>query len=363
MITMRRMLCVFTLGMIFVLVSASTATAQFAIYLPLLRLPVDQIAYVRDVTSSGSTLVEAIYLMDDDGGNQTRLTEGDSSGNQYWRDRDPRWSPDGSRLLFACLSVGVPIKSHIYIINVDGTGQTNLTPNITYAETPRWSPDGMRILFIVGGDTKSEIYVMNSDGSNQTQLTVVNALYDAGASWSPDGSKIAFLRGGKPESRDIYVMNADGSNQINLTNTPIYVESDPVWSPDGLRILFDRRPFPYNAAADSEPEIYVMYADGSNLTNLTNTPGIRDESAAWSPNGRTIGFARTLNFWIYLMNADGSNQTQLTNTPGGAPVWSPDGTRIAWPNMSGEIRTIDADGSGETLNTTEAIGWWAVWRP
>ncbi|MFC1562342.1 TolB family protein, partial [candidate division KSB1 bacterium] len=77
-------------------------------------------------------------------------------------------------------------------------------------------------------DGSGEIFVMNADGSNQTNLTN-NSDYDGNPSWSPDGSKIAFDsdRNGKWE---IYIMNSDGTNQTRLTNNPSE-NGFPAWSP------------------------------------------------------------------------------------------------------------------------------------
>ncbi len=73
-------------------------------------------------------------------------------------------------------------------------------------------------------------------------------------------------------------------------------------------------------------EIYVMNADGSNIRQITDSPG-KDIYPTWSPDSRMLAFAtnRDGNWEIYLMNADGSNQTNLTNNPADdtQPDWGP----------------------------------------
>jgi len=87
----------------------------------------------------------------------------------------------------------------------------------------------------------------------------------------------------------------------------------------GSRIAFE-------SVRDGNGEIYVMDADGSNQTRLTNNPA-DDGSPAWSPDGSRIAFYsdRDGNYEIYVMDADGSNQTRITNNPAGDAFldWSP----------------------------------------
>jgi len=85
----------------------------------------------------------------------------------------------------------------------------------------------------------------------------------------------------------------------------------------------------FSSKRDGNSEIYVMNADGSEQTNLTNNPN-SDASPSWSPDGKKIAFesARDGGFEIYIMNADGSGQTILTNNPAQKwqdwhPRWSP----------------------------------------
>ena len=114
----------------------------------------------------------------------------------------------------------------IYIMNDDGSKQIRLTNNPANDYLPAWSPDGSQIAFTSNRDGNYEIYVMNADGSKQTRLTN-NPADDLHPAWSPDSSHIAFTSN-RDGNYEIYVMNTDGSNQKNLTNKPADV---PAWSP------------------------------------------------------------------------------------------------------------------------------------
>ena len=134
----------------------------------------------------------------------------------------------------------------IYVMNVDGSGQTRLTINEFENYNPAWSPDGTKIAFdsILDADcteisvcSSSEIWVMNSDGSGQIQLTNSEDTVAGSTVWSPDGTKIAFASGTLGDSVlfDIWVMNADGSDQTRLTNyatweNPISTRWEPDWT-------------------------------------------------------------------------------------------------------------------------------------
>ena len=131
-------------------------------------------------------------------------------------------------------------NDEIYVMNADGTNQTNLTNNPASDTAPTWSPDGSKIVFSSWDDDASEqIFVVDTDGANRARLTFG---FDANKypAWSPDGSKIAYV---SPRSRppngngrvysDIYVMDADGANAINLTQNPMSNDSFPSWGTIG----------------------------------------------------------------------------------------------------------------------------------
>jgi len=145
---------------------------------------------------------------------------------------------------------------------------------------------------------------------------------------SPLGqARIAFAsdRDGEPE---VYIMYADGSGQTRLTFTTAPQSSrQPALSPNAARIAFvsDR-----DAGHD---EIYVMNADGSGQVRLTTTiAGYQNQDPAWSHDGSKIAFTRCYasNCTVYIMNADGSGVVQLTSLDSSEPSWSPDGSKIAF---------------------------------
>ena len=180
---------------------------------------------------------------------------------------------------------------------------------------------------------------------------------DRNPTWSPEGARIAFVSSDRDGNLEIYVMNADGSGRTNLTNQPGYYRS-PTWSPDGARIAFVSQ-------RDLVFGIYAVNADGSGQTNLT-TNVTSDGRPAWSPDGTRIAFdsLRDGTLRVGVMNADGSGQTRITSS-GYAPTWSPDGARIAFQSYrdgTDQVGVVNADGSGQTYLTSSG-GYDPTWSP
>lgn len=158
-----------------------------------------------------------IYRIDADGSNLTQLT------TDVGAEPDPSLSRDGTKIVFSRA-----IKD-IWVMNVDGTGATNLT-NFGAGELgvyPRFSPDGSKIVFVYALNNDLDLMIMDASGANRTNLTSSDPLFYSGSvCFSLDGQRIYATAGTTQNGqRDIYRLDADGTNRIPITDT----EADEVF--------------------------------------------------------------------------------------------------------------------------------------
>ncbi len=234
------------------------------------------------------------------------------------------WSPDGTKILVASERPGdqrfvndggvldvVRGPAEIFVMNSNGANRVNLTNDEGWDKHPRWSPDAMEIVFESDRNGDWEIFVMNADGSGRVKLADLPGSSTGFLSWSPVRTKVAFLGLADPDFlRSIYVVNADGSNLTNLTDG--FTDSTHAsWSPDGTKIAFQS-----DIGEVLDMDVFVVNVDGTHPVNLSNHRGW--DAGPWrSPDGSQILFntVRDGNFEIYSMNVDGSNPLDLTNHP------------------------------------------------
>ncbi len=258
-------------------------------------------------------------------------------------------SPRFGKIVFVSGQNG---NTEIYSMNADFTNQNQLTNNSVDDSAPKWSPDGTTILFQSKRDGFfPEIYTMDADGSNPIRLTN-NSVEDQYPDWSPDGSEIVFVRGNSLGS-EIWTMDSDGLNQVQITDSSansLLGETEPSWSPDGSRIAFSANP-----DSGQGPEIYVMTTDGTNQDRLTLDPAT-DSYPVWSPDGNSIAYTNTSSgaHTNILDIASLSIQTvsNPNNPSASAPAWSPDGTKLAHYNSLGDVYVIEAGGENISAKFT-----------
>ena len=300
--------------------------------------------------------------------------EGRRSGEGYF-------STDGTRLIFQSeREVGNPFYQ-IYTIDLETGDSVRVSPGHGKTTCAFFHPGGRRVLFgtthhdpqakakqkaeldfRASGkqrryswdyDEMMDIFTANPDGSDLRRLTTARG-YDAEAGYSPDGKKIVFsstrsayadnLTADEKKLREIdlsyfgeiYIMNADGSGQTRLTQTPGY-DGGPFFSPDGQRIVWRR----FNKAG-AVAEIHTMKIDGSDVRKVT-----RFDSMSWAPyfhpSGEYIIFASNklgfANFELYLVDALGQREpVRVTEREGfdGLPVFSPNGNQLCWTSNATE---------------------------
>jgi len=279
----------------------------------------------------------ALYVVDANGGGKRLLTRKAFGG-------PPAWSPDGRQIAFLHVRDG---NQDVYVLDLDRNQMRRLTRDPSDDSQPAWSPDGTRIAFV----RNRALYLVNADGSAEQRLTS----HASSPAWSPDGRAIAFkgaagldlvnpdgsgrrqLAPGvdhyrwSPDSRKIayvtgdgmFVMNADGSAKLRLG-----LGEDPSWSLDGTRVAFVRsmRPTTSVHPTNQNPEIFVVNADGTGLKRLTHNR-VWEQAPVWSPDGRKIAFYSERNGGrdVYVMNPDGSDQRNVSHRGklGGFFSWSP----------------------------------------
>ncbi|MFC2103205.1 hypothetical protein ACFLSS_02130, partial [Bacteroidota bacterium] len=247
----------------------------------------------------------------------------------------------------------------IYLMNADGTSQINVTNSNAEDIAGRWSRDGNRLAFISTRDSGFEIYIMDViDITNgifsEPQRITFHENMETSITWSPNGTKIAFNTqvGGVP---GIYIYDlVNGGDFQHLETSPVD-GFQPSWSPIENKIAFG-----------SPTGLYTINTDGSELflltTEFVNVP-------VWSPDGSRIAYvAGSPDEDIYIINADGTGNVCITTNPyhDFVPSWSPDGTMFVYEDErqgNDEIYTMDVDGSNVTRLTNIGTNTGPLWRP
>ena len=228
---------------------------------------------VADPDLSDDVLINDVLVMRPDGSGVTNLTGGQGFAG------DAAWSPDGSRIAFEADRPGRRGPAEIWTMRADGSHRervTTLPADAANDFAPRFSPDGSRLVFTryrgVDESETAAVFTIRTNGRSERQLTPFS-LHAGDADWSPDGRHLVFEAYPQPFSRgDVYVVGANGRHLVNLTHNVASDpagSADPVWAPDGRRILFlDLRVI----GGETLNGLATMAPDGSHRRFLTPEP-------------------------------------------------------------------------------------------
>jgi TolB protein len=256
------------------------------------------------------------------------------------------WSPDGQSIAFSEFAGGdySPEKWVVFIASRDGSQWRQLATNATWVT---WSPDGKRLAYASRRTGNSEIFVVDVDGHNEIQLTEHPGL-DSAPSWSPDGAQIAFSSD-REGNVDVFVMKTNGSGVRRLTEG-LGNDYNPSWSPDGDQIVF------YRSLDDGRDQIWVRDLDGAREWNITDDRA-NNIFPCFLPSG-SIGFASQKpggSPRVVWVDADGSNRRPIGPYGAFFARWSPDGGTVAfiagnWPRAAIYVMRFDGVGVQKIVN-------------
>jgi len=297
---------------------------------------------------------------------------------------DPQISPDGKRIVYVRQFAEVMSDrrcSNLWVISFDGSDHRPLTTGNYRDTSPRWSPDGSQLLYTSDRDGAPQIYRRWTDTGQSAKLTNLTSA-PAGIAWSPDGQWISFTAHVPDEGPRIVTMpkppegakwaeparvidmlvyrfNAAGYLKPGYTHlfvlpaeggTPRQVStgkfqhggaatraSEAVWTPDGKYLIMSANRHENWELEPTDTEVYeFQVADGA-VRALTSRKG-PDGSPAVSPDGKLIayvGFDERYQGYqvtrLAVMNRDGSGARTVTasfDRDVFSPHWAPDSSGL-----------------------------------
>ena len=207
------------------------------------------------------------------------------------KDLFPAVSPDGKTMAFASMRDGT---MRIWLKQLATGDEVTLTEGPDYG--PRFSPDGSQILFLRGGNPigpplfgkPPDLYRVPLIGGSPRRI----AARSGDAEWSPDGKTIVFTRANDPPpGSGLFAVSPDGGEPKEIARWPNRMVFQPRFSPDGKRIALSS----VSSLSNSGSSVEILASDGTDRRSFT-VPGSLGviSSTLWSPSGSKLFFAQWL---------------------------------------------------------------------
>ena len=248
-------------------------------------------------------------------------------------------SPDGSKILYGVSYYSVPENKgnrELFTMNPDGSDVKQLTKTAGGEYNSIWKPDGSKIAFLSARGGSMQMWEMNPDGSNPVQISDIEGGI-SGFKYAPDMSKVVY------------------SKEVKLDETA--VDKHPDLAKANAKIATDLMYRHWDEWVESYSHVFIADYDGKTLSNSVDImegeknhsplkPWGGMEQVNWSPDCKNLAYtsrklqgkayAFSTNSDIYIYNLESKETTNLTKGMMGydlAPVYSPDGKKIAWESM------------------------------
>ncbi len=337
-----------------------------------------------------------VYIIPSEGGEPRRLTYHPAN------DMVLGWTPDSKKVLFRSNRASAPAATtRLFLVSIDG-GLEEMLP-VPRASLTSFSPDGQKIAYnptsqefrtwkrYRGGwnnyigiyDLKRNSYeeIPRSGALDQFPMWRGNAVYfisdrdgamnlyryDLGSKqtrkltnyteydvkWPSAGTDaIVYENGGLLYSYDL----ASGK----VAHIPITVSSDlttarpEIKSVSNMIRSFELSPTGVRALVEARGDIFTIPAEHGSIRNLTDTPGVHEQDAVWSPDGKWIAYLsdRSGEFEIYLRPQKGGDEVRVTSDGECyryGPKWSPDSKKLAYWDKKQRLYYVDIDAKQPVL--------------
>ncbi|MGB6230507.1 MAG: S9 family peptidase [Litorimonas sp.] len=326
---------------------------------------------------------------------------------------DPQISPDGQRVVYVRRSMDRRTdmdRGDLWLLDLAANTHRPLVVGGASAGAPRWSPDGTRLLYSTSTDGKPDLRLHYLDTGESLSLSQFEE-GPGNAVWSPDGQMIAFTQfvpGQTPAfakpiaapkgaewspavrvfddmtfrfdgagylregATHVFTISAEGGSPRQITSGEVDYGS-PAWLDEDTLLVTgnqseDREMDPV------ESEIYAVELDDLSVTALTDRDG-PDNSPAVSPNGRLVayvGYDDELMAYqqprLYVMDADGGDPRRLAadlDMPFSGVTWGADSRTVyAQVENAGVIEIVAVDArSGRVRTVATNVGGTSIGRP
>lgn len=289
-----------------------------------------QIAFTRD---DAGTERMSIWMVDRDGEHERKLSSNDEAMH-----RDIAWSPDGRWI--ACVANIGGKRFSIQLIDSATGARRELTDGAYEDARPRFSPDGTWILFEswrTGSRIEADLYLMPAGGGDTVKLETRDGKSGDSqfARWSPDGRTIAFTSSARGR-REIALIDLEGTTATRLrylTENP-FDEQNPVWRPDARGVV-------YLQDKDATRAVHRAFSASRAATPVADLPGMYEWPRV-GPDSETIAVTftsarRPADVWV--REGDQVTLRPLTDSLGGKidPRVLVEPVHVRYPGTDGRL--------------------------